>query len=330
MTGRERVLLALQHREPDRVPRTIWVDGGEMMDRVVARFGSYDAFLDHLDVDMYQAFPGAPGMIAWTSGSAQARGQGLSQGALSLEEALEVPLTDPDTDSIYAPIRAAISHHQGTRGRAVYVQTPGCFETANGFVGMETQLIELALRPEMVQALYRRIVGWTKRYIANCQDLSCDVVHVSEDLGENGRMIVSPRTFREVIAPELTHEAAFARQRSPYLSLHSCGYFDDVIGDLADMGFNCMHPFQESAGMDIPSVKHRFGDRVTIYGGLDVRTTLPSGDRGLIRREIERVFEACKPGGGFLFCTGHTVHKDCELDDVLYAYELAHELGRYC
>ena len=37
-----------------------------------------------------------------------ARSQGLSQGALTLEQALEAPLTDPNTPSIYEPIRAAI------------------------------------------------------------------------------------------------------------------------------------------------------------------------------------------------------------------------------
>ena len=142
-------------------------------------------------------------------------------------------------------------------------------------------------------------------------------------------MLFSPETFREVVGPVMAEEAAFVRETDPHLSIHSCGYFDDVIGDLADMGFDCMHPFQESAGMDLPSVKERFGDRVTIYGGLDVRSTLPSGDRDLIRADMERVVTACKSGGGFIFCTGHTVHKDCSLDDVLFAYELLDGLGKY-
>jgi uroporphyrinogen-III decarboxylase len=68
---------------------------------------------------------------------------------------------------------------------------------------------------------------------------------------------------------------------------------------------------------------------VTIYGGLDVRSTLPSGDRARIRADVERVVRACKAGGGLIFCTGHTVHQDCALDDVLFAYELLTELGQY-
>jgi uroporphyrinogen decarboxylase len=333
MTGRDRVIAALDHREADRVPRYIWVDGGEATDRIVARFGSYDAFLDHLDVDMFQAFPDPPAMMdptAWRRehGGAE-KDRGLSQGTVSLDEALELPLADPDTDSIYGPIHAAIDHHKAQRGRAIFVQTPGCFETANAWIGMDTQLMEMALRPEMMRALYRKQVGWTQRYVDNCLELGADVIHASDDLGQNGRMLFSPQTFRDVVKPVMGELAAYVRERSPYLSLHSCGYFDDVIGDLADIGFNCMHPFQESAGMDLPSVKRRFGERVTIYGGLDVRSTLPSGDRDLIRSDIERVVSACKPGGGLIFCTGHTVHSDCSLDDVLFAYELLDELGRY-
>jgi uroporphyrinogen decarboxylase len=330
MTGRERVLAALEHRETDRVPRYIWVDGGEITQRVVARFGDYDAFLDHLDVDMYQAFPAGPGMVEWSAIEAvtHARGPGLSQGALTLDDALEVPFTDPATPSIYEPIREAIAHHQQGKGRAVFVQTPGCFETANGLIGMNEQLLELALRPELVTRLYAKQLEWTKVYIEQCLALGADVIHISDDLGENGRMIFSPTTFREVVKPVLAQEAAFVRARSPHLSLHSCGYFDDVIEDLIEIGFDCAHPFQESAGMDIPSVKARFGDRMTIYGGLDVRSTLPSGDRERIRRDIERVILPCKRGGGLIFCTGHTVHRDCSVDDVLYAYEIVAELGR--
>ncbi len=333
MTGRERILAALEHREADRVPRYIWVDGGEATRRIVERFGSYDAFLDALDVDMFQAFPDSPTLIdvgQWREAHpAPPRQPGLSQGALSLDEALAAPLTDPNREAIYAPIEAALAHHQQAKGRAVFVQTPGCFETANGLIGMDGQLMEMALRPEFVRALYRKQLEWTKVYIANCLALGADVIHISDDLGQNGRMLFSPATFREVVAPVLAAEARFVRERSPHLSLHSCGYFDDIIGDLADMGFDCLHPIQESAGMDLVSVKRRFGRRVTLYGGLDVRATLPSGDRELIRKDIERVVTNCKRGGGLIFCTAHTVHQDCSLDDVLYAYELLDEYGAY-
>ncbi len=333
MLGRERVLAALNHREPDRVPRYIWVDGGLATERIVSRFGSYDAFLDSLDVDMFQAFPGGPLLVDWsrvgTDRPGKARSQGLSQGALTLDEALEIPLADPNAESIYGPIRAAVEHHGRGKGRAIFVQTPGTFETANGLIGMSDQLLEMAMNPDKVLALYRRQIQWTRTYVENCLEIGVDVIHVSDDLGENGRMIFSPDTFREVIKPALAELAAFVRERSPHLSLHSCGYFDDVIGDLADIGFTCMHPFQESAGMDIPSVKRRYGDRITIYGGLDVRSTLPSGDRDLIRSDLERIVPECKRGGGFIFCTGHTVHSDCSLDDVLFAYETLDQLGRY-
>ncbi len=333
MLGRERVLAALNHRESDRVPRYIWVDGGLATERIVSRFGSYDAFLDALEVDMFQAFPAGPLILDWSglpANDARDEGpRGLSQGALSLDEALEAPFSDPNTDSIYVPIRAAVEHHKSGKGRAVFVQTPGTFETANGLIGMSNQLLEMAMNPDKVLALYRRQVDWTRTYVENCLEIGVDVIHVSDDLGENGRMIFSPETFREVVKPALAELASFVRERSPHLSLHSCGYFDDVIGDLADVGFTCMHPFQESAGMDIPSIKRRFGDRVTIYGGLDVRTTLPSGDRALIRADLERIVPECKRGGGFVFCTGHTVHSDCSLDDVLYAWDVLGDLGRY-
>jgi len=219
VTGRERVLMALNHQEPDRVPRTIWVDGGEIMDRVVGRFGSYAAFLDELDTDQFQAFPGPPGMVDWEAWSAEhepnRRGPGLSQGAMSIDDALEAPFTDPSAPSIYEPIKEAIEFHQRQKGRAIWVQTPGCFETANGIIGMENQLMEMALQPDKMQALYRRQVEWSKVYIETCLALGVDVIHISDDLGENGRMLFSPSVFRSVVSPAMARGGGVRARAEP-------------------------------------------------------------------------------------------------------------------
>jgi len=58
MLPRERVFESLQFREPDRVPLYLWVfNQPGVIDEIVARFGSFEAFCDFLELDMTQAFP---------------------------------------------------------------------------------------------------------------------------------------------------------------------------------------------------------------------------------------------------------------------------------
>ena len=154
--------------------------------------------------------------------------------------------------------------------RAIFVQTPGCFETANAWIGMDTQLMEMALRPQMMRALYRKQVGWTQRYVDNCLELGADVIHASDDLGQNGRMLFSPQTFRDVVKPVMGELAAYVRERSPYLSLHSCGYFAEIIEDvIEDMKYDARHSY-EDAICPVEEVYEQYRDRIAILGGIDV------------------------------------------------------------
>jgi len=335
MTGRERVFAALEHRQADRVPVYVWLFSTEAVKPVEAKYGSVDAFLDHVGVDLYQTFPeggpidkqaaldrrGASDQLQLTE---PAYGQ-----VLTLDEALEVPLTDPDDETIYAPVRRDVEHHKQQRGRAIFCQTPGVFECANGYLGLQAALGYMATEPQKMLALFRRLATWAKTYIDNCLELDVDVVHISDDWGENGRLMFSPEMFRELIAPAERIHASHAKARGAYLSLHCDGYFACVLDELVTMGFDCVHPVQESAGMDLVHFKRSYGGKLCMYGGLDVRAVLGRGNLSRLRAEITRVMGIMRPGGGFIFCTSHTVPDYCSLEELEYAYEVALEVGKY-
>ena len=94
------------------------------------------------------------------------------------------------------------------------------------------------------------------------------------------------------------------------------------------MGVDVLHPIQESAGMDMFEVKHRYGDRITLHGGLDLRM-LCRLKKEEVRGYVEPRMTALKKGGGFIFNTGHTVQMDTSLDILEYAYDIAMEYGSY-
>ncbi|MFQ6132869.1 MAG: uroporphyrinogen decarboxylase family protein, partial [Armatimonadota bacterium] len=323
-----------EHREADRVPVYVWLFATDATKPVEEKYGSVDAYLDHVGVDVYQTFPqGAP--IDKEAALAQ-RGAG-EEGptdptygqVLTIQEALDAPLTDPDDQSIYAPVRRDVAHHKQQRGRAIFCQTPGVFECANGYLGIQASLEYMATEPEKMLALFRRIATWAKSYVDNCLELGVDVVHISDDWGENQRLMFSPRMFRELIVPAERIHASHAKARGAYLSLHCDGYFASVLDDVVDLGFDCVHPVQESAGMDLAQFKKEYGDKLCMYGGLDVRALLGRGDLDHLRAEITRVMQTMKPGGGFIFCTSHTVPDYCSLEELELAYEVALEVGRY-
>ncbi|MGQ9541014.1 MAG: uroporphyrinogen decarboxylase family protein [Armatimonadota bacterium] len=332
MTPRERVLTALQFQEPDRVPIYLWVFGQPgVIDDITAKYGTFGAFCDALNLDMTQAFP-AKGFLK--RGAPPSSPDSVYEAAYgwvyTLDSALEAEFNDPDDAEIYTTIRAEIEHHKGGRGRAVFVQTPGVFEAANGVIGQEQNLMELALRPELCRQLYERIARWSARYAENCLELGADVIHISDDWGMNNALMFRPQTWWEVIYPAEKIICDAVKSRGGLLSLHSDGYITPVLDGVAELGFRVVHPVQESAGMNPAQVKRDYYGRLGIYGGLDVRTMLGRGlPREQLADEIRRVMQTLKPGGGYIFCTSHMVQPGTPLEEVEFAYRVAYDEARY-
>jgi len=337
MLSRERVFHALNHKEADRVPLYIWIFGNPIQEPITKKYGGINEFFDHYGIDMVQSFPGkgilserpASEDMPDASATGKADRKNCYGNVLTIDQALDAVLTDPTDEAIYAPIRRDVEYHKGEKGRAVFVQTPGVFETSTGFLGLQGALEYLLTEPEKMHELFRKIATWGVSYVDACVDLGVDTIHISDDWGRNHAMMFSPKLWWEHVYPNERVHAQHARRRGAYLSLHCDGYFWDVIEGVVEMGVQCTHPIQQSAGMDMVRYKREYGDRLTIYGGLDVRTTLGTGDLALIRQEVADRMRQLKPGGGYIFCTSHMVQPNTALEEVEAAYEVANETAWY-
>ncbi|MBI1336241.1 MAG: hypothetical protein GC164_04685 [Phycisphaera sp.] len=319
MLPRERVIETIQHHKPDRTPFYMWVRAN-MNEPITQRFGSVEAFEDHYQFDMAHLF-GTP--ARYTPGALKPfrdRGQPPEPAEL-----LDVPITDPDDLSVYDEIKRGVEHHKNQRGRFVYVQTPGIFEANNGYFGIENHLMYLALYEDDLHRVYARQAQWNKRFAMNCLDLGVDMVHVSDDWGGQTSLLFSPDMWHRLIKPYHKVTCDAVKQRSGFLSLHSDGNIRSVLDETIKLGFDVIHPFQESAGMDLTEYRERYIDRFTVMGGLCVQTTIGFNKRDFLEKEIRRVLSMFKDGG-LLYCTSHFVQNHCSIDELLFAADLVREL----
>ena len=110
--------------------------------------------------------------------------------------------------------------------------------------------------------------------------------------------------------------------------LHSDGYIMQVMDEVVEMGFQALHPIQESAGMDPQTIKQDYGDKLVIYGSLDVVDGLYAYQGEELDAYISRCFDIYGPGGGFIYCTGHFVQPDIPPERLLRAYRLVNQLAQ--
>ncbi len=319
MLPRERVIEVLEHRRPDRMPVYAWVRAN-LEEQISARFGSVEAFEDHYEFDYAHLFGGPPRYAQETLAPFREAGC-LPTPA----ELLELPMNDPDNDAAYDSLRQAIRHHKEERSKFVYVQSPGIFEANNGPFGIENHLMYLALYEDDLHRVYQRQAEWNRRFVMNCLDLGVDMIHVSDDWGAQKGLMFSPDTWQRLIRPYHKITCDAVKQRGAYLSLHCDGNFRAVLDGVIELGYDVVHPFQESAGMDLAEFRDSYRDRLTVMGGLCIQTTLGFDKREFLEKEIRRVMGMFRDGG-MLFCTSHFVQDHCTMDELTFAFDLVRDL----
>jgi len=322
MLSRDRVITVIQHGKPDRIPIYGWVSAN-LGEQINERFGSVAAFEDKYEFDFAHLWGGPP---QYPDGAIDKLREELGR-PIEPGDLLDIPLLDPNVAGGYDGLRDQVRYHKDERGRFTYVQTGGIFEALNGVFGIENHLAWLLLHKNDLKQVYARQAEWNRQFAMNCIDAGVDMIHVSDDWGSERSLLFSPPVWWEMIYPYHKVTADAVKARGAFLSLHSDGNCLEVMDGIIKLGYDVVHPYQESAGMPLAGFRDNYIGKFVVMGGLDVQTTIGFGKLDFLRSEIERVMRMFA-GGGLLFCTSHFVQDHCTMDELTFAFDAAHELSR--
>ncbi|MCL2664896.1 MAG: uroporphyrinogen decarboxylase family protein [Defluviitaleaceae bacterium] len=324
MTSRERVTEVIKGNKPDRLPLYAWLGNEEFAPKVIAEFGSVAAAEDRYEFDITGA---GPGIVAFRFDLLHDFRMTKPDKKITPKEALDVPLSDPDDAEAYEKMAKHIKRVAETNGRFTYSGTWGFFEGYNVVFGMEDHLMHMIEYPDEMHELHRRLAEWNIRFAENCLDAGVDMVHFSDDWGAQRGLLFSPKLWYEMIYPYYEKICAAVKKRGGYISLHSDGNISQVLDGLAALGFDVIHPFQESAGMDFEVYFKKYKNKFTVMGGLDVQQTIGFGDYNRLKSEIERVLTRFEDGG-LIFMSSHAVQPHCTIEEFKFAFDFIYEFLR--
>ncbi|MBE6883080.1 MAG: hypothetical protein E7487_00590 [Ruminococcaceae bacterium] len=321
MNSTERVRRTILGQEIDRQPIYGWVEAN-LSKEITAEFGSVANFEDHYEYDMSHVFGGPDSFNRELLKNIEEE-----EGEISPEYLVNADFfKTPDDPESYRNIADALAFHK-KRDRFCYVQTPGFFEHFNGVFGIENQLLYLAMYPDELAELYSRQAEWTIRFAQHCIDLGVDMIHISDDWGAQNDMMFSPRLWQDLIEPNMKKVIDYVHSRGVFVSLHSDGCVKKVADGIADLGFDVVHPWQESAGMSYDLYLEKYAHRFAILGGICVQTNLGLRPKEELEAEIRRVFATLR-GKRWMCCTTHYVQNHCSMEDLRFAYDLIYQLAR--
>jgi len=204
------------------------------------------------------------------------------------------------------------------------------FEAAWDLRGLDTFMMDLALGEDYVEVLLDKVMQFPLEMGLQFIDLGVDMVWLGDDIATQRNMMMSPAMWRQYFKPRYAKMFEAFKKSNPNIKLcyHSCGNLQDVVDDLVEIGLDVLNPIQPMA-MEPSTFKKRFGDRITMYGAMDVQQIMPFGKPEDIRAEVKRLIETCAPGGGFILSPAHHIQSDTSVENVEAFYAAAREFGSY-
>ncbi len=153
-----------------------------------------------------------------------------------------------------------------------------------------------------------------------------DGVATGCDYGCNTGPFLSPEMFRRAVFPGLQAWCRLVHEHGLVTLLHSCGNNRVLMDQIVEAGVDIYQSIQPE--MDIAALKQRYGKHLTLWGGVPAGALVsesPSDVRALARP----VLEACKPGGGFIYATSHSVMPGAKPDNYRAMLDVLREFGGY-
>ena len=109
---------------------------------------------------------------------------------------------------------------------------------------------------------------------------------------------MSPDMFRRFLYPWYKKFCDLAHAHNCYTYMHSHGDINLLFGDLMEAGIDIINPVGPTDNMDLNVIKRKYGDRITILGGLSKNIGLM--DYETLDNYIEEVIRLGSIGGGFI------------------------------
>ncbi len=330
MTKRELVKSAIKHENTGKVPSCIHLAGDgieKYTDLLYERYktpvakklyengklNKYDAVRLAIGNDV---FPVEPPWWGW---------YGLTDADFGYEIPLKLPRTigyGPSVNELSEKMKMI----KEETGCYILIQIFGShFEKAYFSRGIENFLADMAGEPDYAQALLDKIIDKNLVMIENIIYLpEIDGVLLGSDWGSQKSLLMSPESWRKMIAPGEKKEYDLIHDAGKDVWVHSCGCIDAIIPDLTEMGLDVLNPVQPEC-MDISFLKSEYGNRLTFWGGISTQRTLPYGTPEEVAAETHATIELMSKNGGYITSSSQEIQADVPYENLCAMIDAALE-----
>lgn len=338
MNGRERMLAALERREPDKVPVWELIVDRKMIEALCGE-KTYEDFIEIIDMDgatagehmLYEEVEEGVYEDEWGI-RWRANRDGILypvKGPIGSRGDLDrYSPPDPDADHRMARLESLVDRFKGER--FIVFLGHDVFEFSHYLVGGIQNLVRLYYRdPGTATRLAEIVAEYKSRVLERAARTGADALASGDDYADKKGPLLSPRLFRRFVAPYLRSMVDVAKRHGKIFIKHTDGNIWPIIGDLVNAGIDALHPIEPAACMDIAKVKRIFGGRISVIGNIDCSVVLTTYSRRDVEEVVKETIAKAAPGGGYVLSSSNSIHPGVKPENFLAMIETARRFGRY-
>ena len=339
MNGLERMLLALQLSEPDRVP--IWeLIINEPVIRAIAGNVSRLDFFEMEDLDGVTVHEDIS-VVKWLDKQTYVDEWGIRWGVEptgltypvggpinDLDDLDGYSAPDPESDTRLATLEEAVRRFKGER--AIVFLCHEAFEFSHYLRGgLKNLLVDYYRRKSLARRLAKIIIRYKTQVLKRAIDLGADVALTGDDYCNRVGPLMSVDHFKEFVLPYLQKMVDTAHRRGVPFIKHTDGNIWPILDLLEKSGIDAIDPLEPIAGMDIAKVKEKYGDRLCLVGNIDCGELLSMGTPEEVRLTVRKTILSAAPGGGYILSSSNSIHPAVRPENYLAMVAAARRWGAY-
>ena len=206
----------------------------------------------------------------------------------------------------------------------------GIFETSEDLVGYEYLCVMQHLDPELFTDLYIRIgelyqTLWSEM-IKRYGDLFA-FYRMGDDLGFKSNTLIETDTIRTHIIPQYKKVINLAHRDGKKFLLHSCGNIFSVMDSLIEAGIDAKHS-NEDAIAPFDKWIDLYGDRIGLFGGIDVNTLYLYDYDEVFRKVLEDGIRFRSVAKGWGLGSGNSIAYYVPVDGFMAMIDAAKEIRK--
>lgn len=152
-----------------------------------------------------------------------------------------------------------------------------------------------------------------------------------DDYGFKNGLFMRPSLYQKFIFPWLKQICDAAHKQDCKIMLHSDGDLTEIFEDIINCGVDVINPVESTTAnpdYDIFKLKEKYGDKITFSGNLSP-IMLTIGKISEIETYAKRLIRELAPGGGYIFGSGHSINPAVTIDRFEAMQNIKRKYGNY-